>query len=214
MSCGVCRRHGSDLVLLWLWHRLAGAAPIRPLAWEPPHAAGAALKRQKTRKKNVFSNSKCVCQAGCALRGGWLWPRSNPGSVELRAFKEAMKEAGRCQSSLTSGPVHIVFPSQILLPSCPPTTCVPCTLTHPSGFSLNIIFCRELSLIPSPPRWAQCLLCVPIAPVAPSQEIAHCTAITCALSEGRAPSDCCCAFSSHPDKEFNDQICQMRGNKE
>ena len=40
-----------DLALLWLWCRLAAVAPIRPLAWEPPHAAGQALKRQKTKKK-------------------------------------------------------------------------------------------------------------------------------------------------------------------
>ena len=31
----------------WLWYRPAGTALIRPLAWEPPYAAGAALKRQK-----------------------------------------------------------------------------------------------------------------------------------------------------------------------
>ena len=30
---------------------LAGAAPIRPLAWERLYAAGAALKRQKKKKK-------------------------------------------------------------------------------------------------------------------------------------------------------------------
>ena len=35
-----------DLVLLWLWYRLAAAALIHPLAWEPPYAAGAALKRK------------------------------------------------------------------------------------------------------------------------------------------------------------------------
>ena len=35
-----------DLMLLWLWCRLAATAPIRPLAWEPPNATGAALKRQ------------------------------------------------------------------------------------------------------------------------------------------------------------------------
>ena len=39
-----------DLVLLWLWHRLAAAVLIRPLAWEPPYAVGAALKRQKKKK--------------------------------------------------------------------------------------------------------------------------------------------------------------------
>ena len=37
--------------LLWLWCRPAAAALIQPLAWEPPCAAGVALKRQKTKKK-------------------------------------------------------------------------------------------------------------------------------------------------------------------
>ena len=47
MSCGVGRERGSDPELLWLWCRPAAAAPIRLLAWEPPYAAGTALKRQK-----------------------------------------------------------------------------------------------------------------------------------------------------------------------
>ena len=51
MSCGVGRRHGSDLVLLWLWGRPVAIALIRPLAWEPPYAAGAAQERIKKRKK-------------------------------------------------------------------------------------------------------------------------------------------------------------------
>ena len=46
MSCGVGHRCGSDLVLLWLWCRPAAAALIPPLAWEPPYAVGATLKRQ------------------------------------------------------------------------------------------------------------------------------------------------------------------------
>ena len=29
-SCGVGCRHGLDLALLWLWSRLAAAAPIQP----------------------------------------------------------------------------------------------------------------------------------------------------------------------------------------
>ena len=49
VNCGVGHRHGSDLV--WLWHRPASTAPIRPLAWEPPYAASAALKRAKKKKK-------------------------------------------------------------------------------------------------------------------------------------------------------------------
>ena len=59
MSCGVGCRRGSDPALLWLWRRPVATAPIRPLAWEPPYAAGAAQeiattttkKRQKTKKK-------------------------------------------------------------------------------------------------------------------------------------------------------------------
>ena len=38
-----------DPELLWLWCRSAAAAPIQPLAWEPPYASGAALKRQTNR---------------------------------------------------------------------------------------------------------------------------------------------------------------------
>ena len=34
VSCSVGQRRGSDLVLLWLWYRLAAAALILPLAWE------------------------------------------------------------------------------------------------------------------------------------------------------------------------------------
>ena len=51
MSCGVGPRRGSDLEWLWLWHRLEATAPIRPLAWESPCAAGAALKEAKGQKK-------------------------------------------------------------------------------------------------------------------------------------------------------------------
>ena len=47
MSHGVGRRGSLDPTLLWLWHRPEAAAPIQPLAWEPPYAAGTALKRKK-----------------------------------------------------------------------------------------------------------------------------------------------------------------------
>ena len=36
--------------MLWLWCRLATVALIRPLAWEPIYAVGAALKSQKKKK--------------------------------------------------------------------------------------------------------------------------------------------------------------------
>ena len=51
MSCGIGHRCGSDPELLWLWRRPASTALNRPLPWELPYAAGAALKRQKTKKK-------------------------------------------------------------------------------------------------------------------------------------------------------------------
>jgi len=56
VSCGIGHRYGSAPVLLWLWHRLAAVAPIGPLAWEPPYAAGVALKRQKDKKKKNAVN--------------------------------------------------------------------------------------------------------------------------------------------------------------
>ena len=52
MSCGVGHSRGSDSTLLWLWP--VATAPMRPLAWEPPYATGAAqeiAKRQKKKKK-------------------------------------------------------------------------------------------------------------------------------------------------------------------
>ena len=51
MSCGVGRRGGLDPALLRLWHRPVAAVPIRPLAWEPPYARGAALEMAKTKNE-------------------------------------------------------------------------------------------------------------------------------------------------------------------
>ena len=51
MSCGVGRRCRLDLMLLWLWHRLAATAMIRPLAWEPPYDMGCGPKKTEKKKK-------------------------------------------------------------------------------------------------------------------------------------------------------------------
>ena len=40
--------------MLWLWHRPAAAALIRPLAWEPPYAMGVALKKNNNNKINIL----------------------------------------------------------------------------------------------------------------------------------------------------------------
>ena len=53
MSCGVGCRCDSDPALLWLWRRLAAMAPIRPLAWEPPYAMGAAQEMAKRQNKQT-----------------------------------------------------------------------------------------------------------------------------------------------------------------
>ena len=53
MSCGVGHRHGSDLALLCLWHRLEAAALTGPLARELPYASGAALKKGKKQTKRI-----------------------------------------------------------------------------------------------------------------------------------------------------------------
>ena len=58
MNCGVGHRCVLDPALLWLLLRLAATAPIQPLAWEPPYAAGVAqemAKRQKKKKKKIHS---------------------------------------------------------------------------------------------------------------------------------------------------------------
>jgi len=71
VSCGVGCRRGSDPALLWLWRRPVATAPIQPLAWEPPYAAGAAeeiattttttttTKRQKKKKKRKHKRILC-----------------------------------------------------------------------------------------------------------------------------------------------------------
>ena len=51
MSCAAGRRRSLDPALLQLGCGLAAVAPIGPLAWEPPYAAGTALKSKKKKKK-------------------------------------------------------------------------------------------------------------------------------------------------------------------
>ena len=61
VSCDVDHRHGSNPAWLWLWSRPAAAAPIRPLAWEPPYAPGVALKiPNKTKKTLECQRIRCI----------------------------------------------------------------------------------------------------------------------------------------------------------
>ena len=54
----------SDPVLLWLWCRPAAVARFGPLAWEPPYATSADLKKQKQKqnKKNYIEVLPHTCQ--------------------------------------------------------------------------------------------------------------------------------------------------------
>ena len=56
MSFSVGHRFGSDLAWLWLWRRLAVAAPIQPLVSELPYAHRCGPKRKKKiqRKKYIY----------------------------------------------------------------------------------------------------------------------------------------------------------------
>ena len=58
MSCGVGRRCGSDPTLLRLWCRPVATALIRPLAWEPPYAEGAAAEKAKRQKNKNEKTQK------------------------------------------------------------------------------------------------------------------------------------------------------------
>ena len=61
MSCGEGQRRDSDPVLLWLSCKPAATAPIPPLAWEPPYAEDAALKKDTKKKLTLIiqiSNKK------------------------------------------------------------------------------------------------------------------------------------------------------------
>ena len=76
MSCGVGLRHGSDLMLLWLWGRPAVIVPIQPLAWELPYAVGMALKRQKELIIIIIKESALFC--GLTLTGPHPRVESSP----------------------------------------------------------------------------------------------------------------------------------------
>ena len=84
MSCGVGCRRSLDPVLLWLWCRPAAIVLIRPLAWEPPYASGAALEKAKRQNKTKQKNKKTkernnTCLVPKLLRGSsktvdFKWP--------------------------------------------------------------------------------------------------------------------------------------------
>ena len=53
MSCSIGHRCGLDPALLWLWHKSAAVAPIRPLT---SLCCGCSLKKTKKKKKDIQCN--------------------------------------------------------------------------------------------------------------------------------------------------------------
>ena len=78
MSCDVGRRRSSDPLLLRLWLWLAATALIRPLAQEPPYAAGVVLEKTK-KKKNFIDTSRQLASLEPWAAGGLQF--ANPWSL-------------------------------------------------------------------------------------------------------------------------------------
>ena len=70
---GVDHRHGSDPMLLLLWHRLAAVAPIRPLAWEHPYAAGMTTKSKKKEEGNLIPKLRSIRRYHWEAIRSWRW---------------------------------------------------------------------------------------------------------------------------------------------
>uniref|UniRef100_A0A8D1RY84 Uncharacterized protein n=1 Tax=Sus scrofa TaxID=9823 RepID=A0A8D1RY84_PIG len=89
VSCGVGCRRGSDPALLWLWCRPVATAPIRPLAWEPPYAAGEAqeiAKRPKKKRKsrNLELGALDVCGDTRLNKAPWAKEiRNDPYNIHV-----------------------------------------------------------------------------------------------------------------------------------
>ena len=101
MSSGVGRKSGSDL--LWLWHRLAAVALIRPLAWELPHATRAALKREE--KAPLIAKLSPAASTGLNLYAHSLpessshpLPRTPPTSTTQHAPCPGVGEMRMCRA--------------------------------------------------------------------------------------------------------------------
>ena len=86
MSCGVGCRRGSDPVLLWLGCRLAAIARMRPLAWEPPYALSAALKRQQQQRQKISSDDSKGKLGGVPVVVQWKGIRLGTMRLQVRSL--------------------------------------------------------------------------------------------------------------------------------
>ena len=74
MSCGVGHRCGSGPTLLWLWHRPAAVALIRPLAWELPYPVGMWVYPVGKRRGTGWVPRTHICtHIRTDQLGAWIW---------------------------------------------------------------------------------------------------------------------------------------------
>ena len=133
MSCGVGHRHGLDLV--WLWHRVAAIAPIRPLAWEPPYAVCSALKKRK--------------KLGKCFTAGWY-------SMPWLRFLACLAFCFPWSCNLFS---FTFAKFSVCLPQIYPQTHCPNRLLENSITPIHLSFCVLSPGIPYPaPVWTCCSL--------------------------------------------------------
>jgi len=120
MSCGVGCRRGSDPALLRFWHRPVATAPIQPLAWEPPYAAGVALekaKRQKQTNKTAvsfpFSSTLPTIKpratrpknSPMCRKGSSAYDRTEVGAVTWLGWKKSRGALARKQGGGEGSPI-------------------------------------------------------------------------------------------------------------
>ena len=98
MSCGVDCRCGSDLALLWLWHRPAAVAPIRPLAWEPPCVVGTVLK---TTTKNLGDTGKAFLRGKFIAIQSYLRKQEKSQMNNLTLHLKQLEEEGQTKPKVS-----------------------------------------------------------------------------------------------------------------
>ena len=77
-----CRSQTRYLALLWLWCRLVVVAPIRPLSWELPYAAGMALKSKQEKKKKSRAEMADMVMESCCY--GMIYFQIPPENVTTK----------------------------------------------------------------------------------------------------------------------------------
>ena len=70
-------------MLLWLWHGPAAIAPFRPLAWEPPYAAGTAPSKDKKTKQNQNKTQHSVHGDSGLIPGLTQWIKDTSAELGL-----------------------------------------------------------------------------------------------------------------------------------